>query len=128
MGWGRSTCIRPTPSALAGTAQAEELAPTIARAEELVREREQLEAERKRILAEGADGPEAEDLAARLADFSARSEAFDQEFREQGVQEKVEDLKKRGGFVNTVGLIYAILGFWVSQIVAGALAAKAARR
>ena len=95
------------------SAEADELLPEI----ELARERANPvgQLERAPVFIGEGSGEDAEVVEREL--IVAPPDANDAESRD--LLRRIEELKKDVGLRDTLGLIYAILGFWISQIVAG---------
>jgi len=97
-------------------------------------ERELIESERKRLVEREAGGArgaafeaELKEFKARLDEFEQRNEALAQGIDERDLDETLEAVKSKASVRDSIGLTYAILGFWVSQFVAVGLARAASR-
>lgn len=113
------------------SALATKLDPMITEIRALVTERDEVERERRRLLDQSEqDSRDAvskariEAFKARSDELDARSQALEQKLNSGGSSEEFKQLEQQHGFNRTLALVYSILGFWVSQIVAAALSRK----
>jgi tetratricopeptide (TPR) repeat protein len=91
----------------------------------------ELQAEARRLDGTvGAAGPEGEaaELRREREELAARQAAFEAEFPEPEIRRRIDARQSARATANGIGLAYAILGFWISQLVAAKLASSSERR